>query len=556
MFASLGFFPYRSTDNGASWTQLTKLPYQTISMAVDAVNPDIVYSAVWTVGVYRSLDGGDTWRKTADQPVTYSPNAIAASPTALYLATSNGVVRSTDGGIRWSHTSIAAAADVVAIDPKNPKTVYAVADQVYVSTDDGSTWTPLLTVPLHSVATIAPTSAGLFIGSVLPQNIFITKWNASGSQMLWSTYLGGSYSGLRQRHRRGCHRKCVRDRLHLFLGFPHHPQCAPGQARRALQCVRTEDQPRWRHDPVLNSAGGSSGGDSANAIAVDSAGEAYITGYTGSADFPVTPSALETTLSHGCAASGAVGDAFVSKLGPNGDALLYSTYLGGTCADRIRYRHRFGGQRLHRGRDRFPHFPGTATRAVYSGQSNIGFLAKLTPRGDILEYATFLGTGWGDVAQAVAVDQQRNAYVTGSSFGLDAPQPGPGFFGYGVAGSPVSLGSGGPAFVAKFGPSGARVYATSLGSCLTPEQPSCRTAMERCGWPVRLARRRVPSRRCVTLPRALASGAMFPPFIRSKPFNWGGASSPNSPVTDRPCCSRAFWMRSPRSPSIARVMRS
>jgi photosystem II stability/assembly factor-like uncharacterized protein len=184
MFASLDFFPYRSTDSGATWTQLTNMPYQTVSMAADAVNPDTVYSAVWAVGVFRSLDDGDTWTQTAAQPVTYSPSAIAGSATALYLATSNGVLRSTDGGTHWSPTSITAPADVIAIDPNNPKTIYADADQVYVSTDDGSTWTVLLTVPLHSVATIAPASAGLFIGSVLPQNIFITKWNASGSQML------------------------------------------------------------------------------------------------------------------------------------------------------------------------------------------------------------------------------------------------------------------------------------------------------------------------------------------------------------------------------------
>lgn len=78
--------------------------------------------------------------KTAAQPVAYSPQAIAASPTALYLATGNGVLRSTDGGTRWSPTTITASAHFVVIDPNNSKTIYANADQLYVSTDDGSSF--------------------------------------------------------------------------------------------------------------------------------------------------------------------------------------------------------------------------------------------------------------------------------------------------------------------------------------------------------------------------------------------------------------------------------
>jgi hypothetical protein len=465
MFASLGLSPYRSTDNGATWTQLTNLPYQTISMAVDADNPNTIYSAVWTIGVFRSLDGGDRWTKIADQPVTYSPSAIAASPTALYLATSSGIVRSADGGISWSQMSITAPADFVMIDPNNPKTVYADADQVYVSTDDGSTWTPLLTVPLHSVATIAPTNAGLFIGSVLPENIFITKWNADGSQMLWSTYLGGSYYDFANAIAVDAAGNVYVTGFTYSSDFPTTAgalQSKLGGSYNAFVSKISADGSQILYSTLL----GGSGGDSANAIAIDSAGDAYITGYTGSPDFTVTPGVLQAALSQGCTAGEPGGDAFVSKLGPNGDALLYSTYLGGACADIA-----FGiaidsaGSAYIAGATLSPDFPVTTNPAAYTGHANIGFLAKLTPRGDGLAYATFLGTGMDDVAQAVAVDQQDNAYVTGSSFGLDKGQTGPGFFEYSDAGSPVYLGSGGPAFVAKFDSSGARIYATYLGLC-------------------------------------------------------------------------------------------
>ena len=72
---------------------------------------------------------------------------------------------------------------------------------------------------------------------------------------------------------------------------------------------------------------GSSGNNVGYAIALDTAGDAYVTGVTGSTDFPATPGASQTTY------GGGQGDAFVSKLNPTGTALVYSTYLGGTALD-------------------------------------------------------------------------------------------------------------------------------------------------------------------------------------------------------------------------------
>src|SRR5262249_50017964 len=66
--------------------------------------------------------------------------------------------------------------------------------------------------------------------------------------------------------------------------------------------------------------------DQGYGIAVDSQGNAYVTGTTNSTNFPTTPGALQTSNAGGT-------DAFIAKLGPNGSALLYSTYLGGSGND-------------------------------------------------------------------------------------------------------------------------------------------------------------------------------------------------------------------------------
>jgi len=167
---------------------------------------------------------------------------------------------------------------------------------------------------------------------------------------------------------------------------------------------------------------GGSENEVAYAIAVDDAGYAHITGETTSDDFPTTLGAIQRTF-HGRILLGPVsyGDGFVAKLNPQGTALVYSTYLGGTEGDSGR------GIALDRqgnayvsGWTESGDFPTTAgvlrtacsgrSQAVPPGSSREGFLAKLNVIGQ-LTYSTCLG-GLG--ADAAAVDAGGNAYVTGN----------------------------------------------------------------------------------------------------------------------------------------------
>jgi Beta-propeller repeat len=171
-------------------------------------------------------------------------------------------------------------------------------------------------------------------------------------------------------------------------------------------------------DPVLSYATylGGTGGDIAYGIAVDSSGDAYVTGTTASTNFPVK-SAVQPTL-------GGDGDAFVAKLNPTGSGLIYSTYLGGTGMDSAQgIALDASGDAYIAGTTGSPNFPVTtgAFETTYGGGDSNAFVAKLGPTGATLTYATFLGGSAADLGEAIAIDGSGDAYVTGSTTSPNFP---------------------------------------------------------------------------------------------------------------------------------------
>lgn len=161
---------------------------------------------------------------------------------------------------------------------------------------------------------------------------------------------------------------------------------------------------------------GGSLGDSGNAIAVDSSGNAFVAGGTSSSDFPTTVGALQTTFN-------GVTDAFVLKLNSTGSTLVYSTLLGGTSFDTANGLavDGLGSAYVVGATSSTADFPTMAPIQASGGGALSGFVSKLNPTGTGLVYSTYLGGSNGDFAAAVALDSSKNAFVTGGTLSPTFP---------------------------------------------------------------------------------------------------------------------------------------
>lgn len=243
---------------------------------------------------------------------------------------------------------------------------------------------------------------------------FVTKLNPTGTALVWSTFLGGSGFDFATDI-------AIDTGGNAYVtgqaqaGFP----VTPGAFQTVFNGVSDAFVTK------LNSTGtalvystflGGSGIESGNGIAINSAGNAYVTGSTDSLNFPVTPGAVQSMKA-------ASQDAFVTELSTAGNALAYSTYLGGDGSD-------FGsdidvdaaGNATAVGLTGSTDFPTTADaiQSAYAG-NNDGFITRLNPTGTDLVFSSYLGGSNGDAAFAVSVDNAGSIYVTGPTSSADFP---------------------------------------------------------------------------------------------------------------------------------------
>src|SRR3954470_21762981 len=221
--------------------------------------------------------------------------------------------------------------------------------------------------------------------------------------------------------------------------------------------------------------------DSANALAIDRAGNAYVAGRTGSADFPVRRALHGRLTGRECQRvprheqAGPCHDAFVAKLSASGGTLVYSTYLGGGRTEEA-----LGLALDRRGR---AHVVGNTVSEDFPTRGALqrrfgshdcatdlpcptdAFLTKLSADGRRMAYSTYLGGVKADTSGGVAVGRDGSAYVTGVTRSADFPTRRarqPALRGR-ACGPPPSVACP-DAFVVKLRPSGrALVYGTYLG---------------------------------------------------------------------------------------------
>jgi hypothetical protein len=205
-------------------------------------------------------------------------------------------------------------------------------------------------------------------------------------------------------------------------------------------------------DPVLiySSYLGGSGFDQGYAIAVDTLGNAYVTGNTAATDFPTTAGAFQTNYGGG--------DAFVAKLNPAGTALVYSTYLNGASGNGIAVD--AAGNAYVTGEAGPTNFPTTPGAFQTSPMGFDAFVTKLNPAGSALVYSSRFGGNFDDFGRGIALDGADNAYITGWTVCRSTPCTFPTVNAF----QADYAGGNNDAFVTKIDGSGsALIYSTYLG---------------------------------------------------------------------------------------------
>ena len=276
---------------------------------------------------------------------------------------------------------------------------------------------------------------------------FVAKFNALGSNIVYSTYLGGGFGDLG----RGI---AVDLSGNVFLAGSTFSEDFP--VASAFQGTN-----RGLGDAFvarINVSGtaltyssflGGAGTDEGAGVAIDASGNAYVVGNTNSADFN-TRNPLQPT-------NRGQQEIFVSKVAPNGAQLLYSTYLGGNRADIGNGIAIDGaGAAYITGSTASPNFPlQSALQTTYGGGDVDAFVAKINPAGSALAFSTYLGGSLAEVGNAIGVDSFGNCYVTGVTGSLNFPVRNP---------IQAENRGGNDAFITKFNQTGsALIYSTYLG---------------------------------------------------------------------------------------------
>jgi uncharacterized protein (TIGR03437 family) len=295
-----------------------------------------------------------------------------------------------------------------------------------------------------------------FVGGIplIPTDAFVFKLNAAGSALVYSTYIGGSGGDMGKSIAVDSAGNAYVAGFTSSMNLPVRNAYQPanrGGAPFGLDAFVGKLNPAGTEFAYLTYLGGTRG-DVANAIAVDTTGNAYITGNTYSADFPVV-NPLQASR------QGSV-DSFVVKLNPSGSAPVYSTFLGGDSYDvGLGIAVDSNGNAYVAGVTGSSNFPmSNAAQRRFGADDLLGadaFVTKVAANGSSLIYSTYLGGKGTDLATAIATGSDGSTWVIGETDSADFPASGAG---------PAGVSGQNDIFVTRLSPAGsAFLYSGLIG---------------------------------------------------------------------------------------------
>ena len=278
-----------------------------------------------------------------------------------------------------------------------------------------------------------PITSGAFQTSnkASAQTGFVTELNNTGTALLYSTYLGGSTSTKIVGIATDALGDAYLTGITSDVDFPtttgaFQTTAIPNSPTKSYSSFISKLNPTGT-GLVYSSYLAGNGNDSAAAVAVDSAGAAYVVGNTASTNFPTTAGAFQTTYP-----TKPGGASFVTKMKPDGSGIAYSTFLSGCIINAVAVD--ASGNAYTTGiapLTDFPVTPGAFQTTERTSNGFVGansFITKLNPSGSALVYSTYLGGSYDccggvsvDTGDAIAVDSHGDAIVAGNTTGLDFP---------------------------------------------------------------------------------------------------------------------------------------
>ena len=336
----------RSSDGGVTFSATSLPSSQAGSIVIEPNNDEVLFVPTADRGMLKSADGGATWAAINNGLPMQGGGQIGVqnlwidptNPAVILAETPSGLVQSADGGANWRLTTITDNIQNLTFDTANAGVLYVGTYHAGLmkSTDYGQTFTSF---SAPNIAEVLPDQnhPGQLIGAG-PPGLFlstdggVTWTNESGTPVspdLTPDWQNGVFYAAT-----GAGTSVVRISGDLRTVTPVGPPAT--EEIRALAVANGQvyaanggstDVSVTKFDPmgniVYSTYFGGRGSDSATAMAVDAAGNVFVTGTTYSPDFPVSQGAYASS-----------GNVFVFKLNPDG-SLGYSTYFSGTIPEAI-----------------------------------------------------------------------------------------------------------------------------------------------------------------------------------------------------------------------------